>query len=93
MLPAWSVAGLPWGGEEWLARLFLGMGWREPSLELGSPSLAVPFVIDALEAFHYSQTEAAEALHIPLSTLNQKIKRLEIPVKKKSDLVKADRAR
>jgi DNA-binding NtrC family response regulator len=48
-------------------------------------------IIDALEACHYSQTEAAEGLRIPLSTLNQKIKRLEIPVKKKSELAKAER--
>jgi DNA-binding NtrC family response regulator len=40
-------------------------------------------IIDALEAANYSQTEAAEALRIPLSTLNQKIKRLEIPVRKR----------
>jgi DNA-binding NtrC family response regulator len=32
---------------------------------------------------NYSQTEAAEALRIPLSTLNQKIKRLNIEVKRK----------
>ena len=31
-----------------------------------------------------SQTEAAERLHVPLSTLNQKIKRLNIEVRKKS---------
>jgi DNA-binding NtrC family response regulator len=42
-------------------------------------------IIEALEASGWSQTEAAEALHIPLSTLNQKIKRLEIPVKRKAD--------
>ena len=40
-------------------------------------------IIDSLEAFNYSQTEAAEALKIPLSTLNQKIKRLNIDVKRK----------
>ncbi len=40
-------------------------------------------IIEALEAANYSQTEAAEHLHIPLSTLNQKIKRLEIPIRKK----------
>lgn len=40
-------------------------------------------IIDALEAANYSQTDAAEALRIPLSTLNQKIKRLEIPIRKK----------
>ncbi|HFB98697.1 MAG TPA: sigma-54-dependent Fis family transcriptional regulator, partial [Bryobacterales bacterium] len=42
-------------------------------------------IIEALEAHNYSQTEAAEALRIPLSTLNQKIKRLEIPVKKRAE--------
>ncbi len=40
-------------------------------------------IIEALEAVHYSQTEAAAKLNIPLSTLNQKIKRLEIPIRKK----------
>ena len=42
-------------------------------------------IIEALEASNWSQTEAAEALHIPLSTLNQKIKRLEIPVRRKAE--------
>lgn len=41
-------------------------------------------IIEALEATNYSQTDSAERLHIPLSTLNQKIKRLEIPIRKKS---------
>ena len=40
-------------------------------------------IIDALEMVNYSQTEAAEALRIPLSTLNQKIKRLNIEVKRR----------
>jgi DNA-binding NtrC family response regulator len=40
-------------------------------------------ITEALEAVNYSQTEAAEALRIPLSTLNQKIKRLNIEVKRK----------
>ena len=39
-------------------------------------------IIEMLEICGYSQTEAAEKLRIPLSTLNQKIKRLEIPIKK-----------
>jgi len=42
-------------------------------------------IIEHLEATNWSQTEAAETLHIPLSTLNQKIKRLEIAIRKKSD--------
>ncbi len=40
-------------------------------------------IIEALEAVNNSQTEAAEALRIPLSTLNQKIKRLNIDVKRR----------
>jgi DNA-binding NtrC family response regulator len=40
-------------------------------------------IIEALEVANYSQTDAAEALHIPLSTLNQKIKRLNIDVKRR----------
>jgi len=43
-------------------------------------------IIEALEAVGYSQTEAAENLRIPLSTLNQKIKRLNIDVKRRSQL-------
>lgn len=40
-------------------------------------------ILDHLERANWSQTEAAEALRIPLSTLNQKIKRLSISLKKK----------
>ncbi len=40
-------------------------------------------IIEALERCGYSQTDAAEALHIPLSTLNQKIKRLQIEIKRR----------
>src|SRR5487761_2561478 len=35
-------------------------------------------IIEQLETSDWSQTAAAEALHVPLSTLNQKIKRLNI---------------
>jgi DNA-binding NtrC family response regulator len=42
-------------------------------------------IIDALKAANYSQTEAAEMLRIPLSTLNQKIKRLNIDPKRRND--------
>jgi transcriptional regulator with GAF, ATPase, and Fis domain len=41
-------------------------------------------IIEALELVNYSQTEAAESLRIPLSTLNQKIKRLSIDVKRRA---------
>ncbi len=43
-------------------------------------------IIEALELVNYSQTEAAEALRIPLSTLNQKIKRLSIDIKRRGNL-------
>jgi DNA-binding NtrC family response regulator len=35
-----------------------------------------------LEKCGWNQTEAAERFHVPLSTLNQKIKRLAIEIKK-----------
>ena len=40
--------------------------------------------VDMLEKCNWNQTEAAERFHIPLSTLNQKIKRLSIEIKKRS---------
>jgi len=40
-------------------------------------------IVDMLEKCSWNQTEAAERFHIPLSTLNQKIKRLNIEIKKK----------
>jgi transcriptional regulator with GAF, ATPase, and Fis domain len=36
-----------------------------------------------LERCNWNQTEAAEHFHVPLSTLNQKIRRLNIEIKKK----------
>jgi len=41
-------------------------------------------ISDRLERCHWNQTEAAEYFRIPLSTLNQKIKRLSIEVKKRT---------
>ncbi len=41
-------------------------------------------IIDMLEQCGWNQTEAAERFHVPLSTLNQKIKRLAIEIKKKN---------
>src|SRR5437660_6837653 len=40
-------------------------------------------VSDMLERCNWNQTEAAERFHVPLSTLNQKIRRLNIEIKKK----------
>lgn len=42
-------------------------------------------ILERLEQTGWSQTDAAESLHVPLSTLNQKIKRLNIDVKRKSN--------
>jgi len=41
-------------------------------------------IVDMLEKCNWNQTEAAEHFRVPLSTLNQKIKRLNIEIKKKS---------
>jgi DNA-binding NtrC family response regulator len=41
-------------------------------------------ITDRLEACNWNQTDAAEAFRVPLSTLNQKIKRLNIEIHKKS---------
>jgi DNA-binding NtrC family response regulator len=41
-------------------------------------------IIDMLDKCGWNQTEAADRFHVPLSTLNQKIKRLNIEIKKKN---------
>ena len=41
-------------------------------------------IVDMLEKCAWNQTEAAERFRVPLSTLNQKIKRLNIEIKKKT---------
>jgi DNA-binding NtrC family response regulator len=48
-------------------------------------------ILERLEASNWSQTEAAEGLRIPLSTLNQKIKRLNIEVRRRSELARAEK--
>src|SRR5438309_4662590 len=40
-------------------------------------------IVNMLEKCGWNQTDAAERFHIPLSTLNQKIKRLNIEIRKK----------
>ncbi len=42
-------------------------------------------ILDMLARSRWSQTEAAERFKIPLSTLNQKIKRLHIDIKRRGD--------
>jgi DNA-binding NtrC family response regulator len=44
-------------------------------------------ITDMLERCNWNQTEAAERFHVPLSTLNQKIRRLNIEIKKKNHRV------
>jgi DNA-binding NtrC family response regulator len=41
-------------------------------------------IIEKLEANDWSQTAASESFRVPLSTLNQKIKRLNIEIRKRS---------
>ncbi|MGA7170955.1 MAG: helix-turn-helix domain-containing protein, partial [Candidatus Sulfotelmatobacter sp.] len=41
-------------------------------------------ISDMLEKCNWNQTEAAERFKVPLSTLNQKIRRLSIEIKKKT---------
>jgi DNA-binding NtrC family response regulator len=48
-------------------------------------------IVEHLEAANWSQTEAAENLRVPLSTLNQKIKRLNIEIRKKSEAARAEK--
>jgi DNA-binding NtrC family response regulator len=43
-------------------------------------------IIDMLEKCNWNQTEAAERFRVPLSTLNQKIKRLNIEIKRKNGI-------
>jgi transcriptional regulator with PAS, ATPase and Fis domain len=42
-------------------------------------------IIEKLEQSNWSQTDAADQLKVPLSTLNQKIKRLDIKIRKKGE--------
>ena len=48
-------------------------------------------ILEHLETAGWSQTDAAASLRVPLSTLNQKIKRLNIEIRKKSDAARAER--
>ena len=43
-------------------------------------------IVDMLEKCNWNQTETAERFRVPLSTLNQKIKRLGIDIKKKNGM-------
>jgi DNA-binding NtrC family response regulator len=78
-------------GPELLPDPIVGRGTPLPLLELrGDASLfdivedcERRIILDMLEKCNWNQTEAADRFHVPLSTLNQKIKRLNIEIKKK----------
>ena len=79
-------------GPELLPDQITGRGTAFPMLEhRGDASLfdimeecERHIIVDMLEKCHWNQTDAAEQFRVPLSTLNQKIKRLNIEIKKKS---------
>jgi DNA-binding NtrC family response regulator len=79
-------------GPELLADSVTGRGTSLPVLERhGNASLfdimedcERQIIVDMLEKCSWNQTDAAERFHVPLSTLNQKIKRLNIEIKKKT---------
>ena len=78
-------------GPELLSDQIVGRGTPVPLMEhRGDASLfdivedcERHIILDMLEKCNWNQTEAAERFHVPLSTLNQKIKRLSIEIKKK----------
>ncbi|HEX8764377.1 MAG TPA: sigma-54 dependent transcriptional regulator [Candidatus Acidoferrum sp.] len=55
----------------------------QPSLFQIMDEIERRIIVDMLERTNWNQTEAAERFMIPLSTLNQKIKRLAIEVRKR----------
>jgi DNA-binding NtrC family response regulator len=78
-------------GADLLPDVIVGRGTPVPMMEhRGDASLfdivedcERHIILDMLEKCNWNQTEAAERFHVPLSTLNQKIKRLSIEIKKK----------
>jgi DNA-binding NtrC family response regulator len=78
-------------GVDLLPDHIVGRGTVVPSLEASAGTTLFGImedcerriIIDMLEKCSWNQTEAAERFHVPLSTLNQKIKRLLIEIKKK----------
>jgi DNA-binding NtrC family response regulator len=79
-------------GPELLPDHIIGRGGLMPLIETRSDASLFELVeecerqiiVDMLEKCGWNQTETAERFRIPLSTLNQKIKRLNIEIKKKS---------
>jgi DNA-binding NtrC family response regulator len=85
------LSSAPEIGPELLPDPIVGRGSPLPLLEhYGDASLfdivencERHIILDMLEKCNWNQTDAAERFHVPLSTLNQKIKRLNIEIKKK----------
>jgi DNA-binding NtrC family response regulator len=85
------LSSTPDVGAELLPDVIVGRGTPVPLMEhRGDASLfdivedcERHIILDMLEKCNWNQTEAAERFHVPLSTLNQKIKRLNIEIKKK----------
>ncbi len=79
-------------GADLLPDHIAGRGSSFPALDMSSGASLFTImeecerriIIDMLEKCNWNQTEAAERFHVPLSTLNQKIKRLAIEIKKKN---------
>jgi len=79
-------------GVELLVDHIAGRGSSVPALEHRSDASLFDImedcerhiIMDMLEKCSWNQTEAADRFHVPLSTLNQKIKRLNIEIKKKN---------
>jgi transcriptional regulator with GAF, ATPase, and Fis domain len=78
-------------GPELLPDAIAGRGTAFPLLEARSDASLFDImedcerhiIVDMLEKCNWNQTDASERFHVPLSTLNQKIKRLNIEIKKK----------
>jgi len=66
-------------------------GQTAPSLFEIMEQIERRVIIDMLEQTGWNQTEAAERFQVPLSTLNQKIKRLGIELRRRSIGVPATR--
>src|SRR5467141_3836115 len=79
-------------GSELLPDQIAGRGSLFPTLDANSGATLFGImedcerriIMDMLEKCGWNQTEAAERFHVPLSTLNQKIKRPAIEIKKKN---------
>ena len=80
-------------GTDLLPDHIVGRGTAIPAIDPGSGASLFDIledcerriIIEMLEKCNWNQTETAERFRIPLSTLNQKIKRLNIEIRKKNN--------